>query len=180
MIGDKSQLHKRIEFRKGFTLAETLIAIFIFVIIVTSAVALLVSGMMSQRKSISLQTVQDNARYALESIAKEIRMSTINSSSGYSGSELKITAHKQSGDVEVSYRLQNNKIERGEGSLPDYQAITSDDVKVTNLMFYLNDYNIIVGPHPRVTVVIETEAIGDKPEQQAKINLQTTLSSRSY
>jgi hypothetical protein len=107
-------------------------------------------------------------------MAKEIRMSQINTTVGENNS-LDITAHKETGEVSVIYYLDSSRIFRNEEG--NSQAITSDKVKVSNLKFYVSkDGNI----QPRVTIVMTVESTGQKPEQQAKINLQTTISSRAY
>ncbi len=63
----------------GFTLVELLIAMAVFSLIVVAMSATAVSVIKSQRKGFALQNSQETARYILESISKEIRMSVINS-----------------------------------------------------------------------------------------------------
>ncbi|MDD2730769.1 MAG: prepilin-type N-terminal cleavage/methylation domain-containing protein [Candidatus Portnoybacteria bacterium] len=62
----------------GFTLIELLTAVAVFLIVVLVITGIFSAAAKSQRKAFALQNVQETARYLLESMTKEIRMSTVN------------------------------------------------------------------------------------------------------
>lgn len=154
---------------RGFTLIELLVALAVFAVVIVLAVDIFLRGLEGQRKSSALQLVQENGRYALELMAREIRMSTINTSERQSNI-LEITAYKSSGSEDVSYELSGGQI------LRNSQAITSEKVKVSSLNFYIRKNNI----QPNVTITMTIETFGEKASQKSKINLETTISSRDY
>lgn len=161
--------------KQGFTLIETVIALAVFAMVMLAVISIFMAAIQSQRRGYALQDIQENARYALEMMAKEIRMAEINNSAGVSSS-LDITAHKPEGDKNVVYSLNNGQIIRNEaGGLN--QAITSTKVEVTDLQFYVEKD---VQLQPRVTVAIQIKGKGGQVEAQPQINLQTTIVSRTY
>lgn len=152
----------------GFTFIETIVAVAIFSLVVVMVVGIFISIIQAQRKGLASQKVQENARYVLEMMAREIRMSEINTAAGLQNS-LDITAHKATGDEAILYSLSNYQIMR------NGQPITSDQVKINYLGFYVTK-NL----QPRVTINLQVIAQGGKPSEQAQMNLQTTIVSRSY
>lgn len=157
---------------KGFTLIELMVAMAIFVIVISVVLSLFTMGIRSQRKIIALQNVQDNARYLLGFIAKEVRMSEINS---VSSAGLNIT--RPDGES-VSYFFNNSqgKIERTDSSTSG--PINSGQVSVTG-SFYGLGIGRGDGQQARVTIVMKVETSGAKVEQKAEINIQTTLNPRN-
>lgn len=153
---------------KGFTLIELIVAMAIFVVVISLTMGIFVKAIEGQRKVKAIQNVQENARFVLERMAREIRMSTINTSAG---NNLGITAYKVTGDESVIYSLSGDQI------LRNGEAVTSSQIQVSQLKFYVNqDPNI----QDRVTIMIAVQNIAQKPKQQVKINLQTTISLRDY
>lgn len=75
--------------RKGFTLIELIVAIFIFSLITVAIVSVFVSTVTSYGKAKAIKTVKENAEFAMASIAKDVRMGKIvNPSAGYSNGSL--------------------------------------------------------------------------------------------
>ena len=74
---------------KGFTLIELIIATAIFVIIIGILGGIYGQINKIQRRSVEIQKAIDNTRYALEVMAKAIRMSEINTTT--SGSLINMT-----------------------------------------------------------------------------------------
>ncbi|MFC1700751.1 PilW family protein [Patescibacteria group bacterium] len=155
---------------KGVTLVEVIVALAIFWVVISVAVNIFAYELKGQRKSSAMQLVQNNSRYALESISKEIRMSHIEADSNEN--MLHITAYKIGGvAVDVVYILAGGKILRN-GS-----AITSDQISVSKLKFYINNQ---ANTPAIMTIVMTAETSGAKAEQNVKIDLQTTISTRNY
>ena len=157
---------------KGFTLIELIIAMTIFVIVISLILTLFMMGIRAQRKVIAIQNVQDNARYLLGFIAKEIRMSTINS---VTTTTLDII--RPDGES-VSYFFDDSEaeIERTDSSTSG--PINSGQVSVTGSFSGLG---IGTGDvqQARVTITINVETSGIKVEEKAEIDIQTTLNPRN-
>lgn len=155
---------------KGYTMIELLVALSIFVIVVVVVLGLFSTAIKGQRKVISQQNVQENARFLLEFMAKEIRMSTITSGNGTSGS---LTLIRSDGDS-VTYSVVSGKIYRNSGQ------VSSDEVMVIG-NFYVEGVGAGISDNqqPKVVIALEVQGVGTKAEEQSKINIQTTLSQRN-
>jgi len=158
---------------KGFTIIELLVALAIFSLVIVSMAAVAVSVIKSQRKGFVLQESQENARYILESMSKEIRMSKIISNAGDGLSTLNITNSK---GEDVDYRFVSQKLQRqvnGGG----WQDLSSANLEITG-GFYIRKS---ASPNrAAVTVVMQVESTTGQVEEQTEIHLQSTISSRSF
>lgn len=166
--------------QKGMTLAELIVAIGIFVIIVTVAVGIFLSALKANRKIKAQEEILDNARYSLETISKELRMSEIVNVTG-TFNNLNVTAYKNRGNsspINYYLRTANGRIYKDDTSDSDpAQPITDAGLNVTDLKFYVSKTDNI---QPKVTIMMYVSSRGSKPEEISKIRLQTTVSSRSY
>ena len=155
--------------KRGFTLIELLVGVAVFALAITIALGLLMTGLRSQRKSIAIQNVSDNARYLVSFMAKEIRMSEFNSVDSETTPQLNIV-HPVDGSI--TYKFTGTQILRND------QPINSDEVQVDGRFFI--DGKKVGGDdkQPKVTIVMKVKTIGTKTEEQAEIILQTTLSQR--
>jgi len=158
---------------KGFTLIELLIAMAVFSLIVVAMSATAVSVIKSQRKGFALQNSQETARYILESVSKEIRMSVINSvdSGGNPVNILNITNAKSE---TFDYQFDNtNKILYRGG-----QALNSTNLEVTG-GFYIRK-SVSLPARAVVTLIMKVKVTGGRAEEEAEIYLQSTISSRAF
>jgi len=164
---------------RGFTLIELIVALAAFSLVVLSISGIFISVINSQRKILSIQNTQEAGRYLLESMTKEIRMSTINSSSAEGVSTLYITNSKGE-DVNYVFDNTNKRLLRQNPILsPDQNQILSpDNIELTG-SFYITK-KTSAPEAPKVTIVMKLKAKGVKPEQQAVVDLQTTVSARGY
>ena len=153
---------------RGFTIIELIVAVAIFSIVATVAVGLLTNVLRSQRKVIAVQNIQDNGRYLIGFIAKEIRMSKIRSSDG--GMTILNIVHPENGNI--TYAFSGTQI------LRNTEPINSDEVEVLG-SFYVDGKSVGDDEQPRVTIVMKVKTTGTKTEEQAEINLQTTLTQRN-
>ncbi len=161
---------------KGFTLIELLVAMTVFSLVMVTMSASAVSILKSQRKGFALQDNQETARYILESVSKEIRMSKINSADSGGGlvSVLNITNSK---GEDIGYRFVSQKLQRqvnGGG----WQDLNSTNLEVTG-SFYIRK-SASLPARAVVTLVMKVKAIGNKAEEEAEIYLQSTVSSRAF
>ena len=160
---------------KGFTLIELLIAMAVFSMVVVAMSATAVSVLKSQRKSFTLQNIQENARYILESVSKEIRMSVINSddSGGNPTTDGKLNITNAKSETFDYWFDNSNKILYRGG-----QALNSTNLEVTG-SFYIRKSTSLPA-RAVVTLVIQVKATGNRTEKEAEIYLQSTISSRAF
>lgn len=180
---------------KAFTLVELLVAMVIFITVISTVISIFGRVLEQQRRTFALQNVQDNARYALEAIAREVRMANVLSPHmedphymedprwGGGFEELKITNYK---DEKVIFRwfydepYKQFKVSRDGG---DWVSLTSQDVEITNFQFYVRKCTTedpIVEIQPRVTVSIGIRSAEPVYSELTEIYLETTVSTRMY
>lgn len=178
---------------RGFTLVELLVAISVFVAAVTSISAIYIAIIRSQQKSNIQRLTQQDARYAIEAITREVRMATGGIINGVNYPAIYIpnnrtlvitTTNYENGQVEQkTFNLENDQIK------VNGQPITSNKLKVTEFKLenYLsnNDYNPttkIPNRQPSLTITVTTEQKDQNipVSRRAKTTLRTTISSRDY
>jgi len=154
----------------GLTLIELIVAIGIFGLVVTMAVSIFVIALVSQRRIISLRNIEDNGRFALESMTREIRTGK---KLGGSVNSLSFTNAKSES---VVYRLNNQTIEKSSDGGANYSAVTGSEVTVDYLNVYLLGQALGDGLEPRVTITIGiTSQVGS---QVSNTKIQNTVSER--
>jgi len=180
----------------GFTLIELMVAVSIFAVVMVISTGSIVSVFDSNRKSQTLRTVIDNLSLTMESMTRTIRFGTnyhcdINqgaitgprdcSGVGWSDS----MSVKSSDSKQVSYRLENNRIVRTIVGVQGDYYMTSSDMQITDLRFYVfgskefydgSTYDL---NQPQVIIVIRGYA-GSKQSSRSEFTLQTTVSQRSF
>lgn len=164
----------------GFTLIELLVAMAIFSVVVVVAVDIFLMGLGGAQRIFGSQAVQEGGRFIMESMAKEVRMSRVNSldgvaylslPNGVSGpyASLNITnAHGQT--LDYVFDGASQQVRRAG------EILSSNDIEATG-KFYLTKSGSL---QSRVTVVLNLINKSARAGQRAAINLQTTVSSREY
>jgi prepilin-type N-terminal cleavage/methylation domain-containing protein len=165
--------------QQGFTLIELLIAAAVFTYVVSSISGLFVTAVNVQRRATGIQRIEENAQFALESIAREVRVSTVTSGDTVCSpvvdpvatAELVID-HPINGIVTYRY-------DRSSGSGMLYrndQPITSDNVDITSFAFCVSGSGRD-GHQTRVTIPATLQASAG-PSTRVSVSLQTTVTSR--
>ena len=183
---------KKLKSAKGVSLIELLVAVTIFSILILSATGIFKMVVDGQRNSISAQNVQENIRYAMEKMSKEMRMAQISNTDCYAGATNKVfntldddqvLYFKNQDGACVFYYLYDESIvidmNFGENLMSEH--ITPARVKVSNLKFYVEDNPIGSSKslQPYVTMVMDAKAVGQAIHEQ-KMKIQMTVSSRDY
>jgi len=184
---------KKLKPAKGVSLIELMLAMAIFSVLILSATGIFKMVVEGQRNAVSAQNVQENIRYAMEKISKEIRMAqasdaaceptavykVFNTTAGSSSLHFK----NQDGQC-LTYYLEDNRLKlivaNGLEVIAD-GFVTPGALEVSNLKFYLDD-DLIGAFHskqPYVTMVMDVKAIGLAINEQ-KMKIQITVSSRYY
>lgn len=156
---------KKLKWR-GFTLIEMLVTMTISVLIIGAICGVFVSSIKGKQRIYQLKEIEDNARYAMELMSREIRMAqSINASDG-SYDTLEFT-NSSGGDV--SYGLSGFSLIN-----QDSEPITSDNVKITNLTFYINDTSAPAQSRVTISMTVASD------DESVSMNFQTTISPRIY
>ena len=183
-------------YSKGFTLVEALVATSVFAFVVSSIVGIYISTIQLDRKTRGERAVAENARFIMEFLAKEVRNGRIDYASypGQTANEIDQLYVVNQSDEAEAFRLEGSNcattgvcnITLTKNPLPPTN-LNSANVKVTKLEFRAgpleNPYVLANNDHeqPKVTIILELQAnTGNSISDQAKINLQTTLSTRYY
>jgi len=162
---------------KGFTLIELMVAVGVFSIAITASSGLFITSLRGQQRTYVVQNLADNARYAMEAMAKEMRMGSGFSGATCAGNSCSFISHMMHRDGKnVKFSLgADAKImfDDGISELP----ITSANIEVTSL-----DFELIGGSattQERVVIVMQARVAGSSPYTSADITLQTTVSPRA-
>jgi len=187
-----SLFFRKIKSAAGVSLIELVVSITLFSVLILSATGIFKMVVDGQRSAISAQNVQENMRYAMEKMSKEIRMAQISNQICDPGATNKVfnTADgdrelyfKNKNDECITYYLENNRLKImvgvGVGAVADF--VTPAKVEVSNLNFFVDDDLISAfhGKQPYVTMVMDVKAIGQAIHEQ-KMKIQMTVSSRYY
>ncbi len=171
MIGVKIKKQEQ-----GFTLAELLVAMSIFVVFVVVLVGIFVRLLKTYRYLDELILVNNSSGYVLEQLIREIR-------TGFDFCQNITTENPQpcQRDNQSFLTFTNNDLESVNYSLVNGEllrngiALNSLETKVEDLKFFVTQENNYCFPW-RVTVLM---TVGPKnSEVKQKVSLQTTISSR--
>jgi len=185
------KINSKLRFLKsGFTLLEMIISIGIFSVIVIAAIGITLSVSNAQIKTANIQAIQDNIRFSLELITKEMRTGskyTLTSICAGPGSEISFDTAL---DEKRVYFLDsaNKRIMRAkemittsdcDGSSKKAAPFTAEDVFVDRLIF-LTTGNLRgpVDGQPRITILLKVRSKSPKFELESSMDLQTTVVQR--
>lgn len=163
-------MEQRNKKESGFTIIELVVATGIFSLVISMIFSIYILAAGGQRRVIAVKNTQDNARFALEAMAREIRTG-MNFSGG--GSTLTFTNARAES---VIYRLNNGAIEKSSDGGATFAALTGPEVTINTLGFYVLGQAPGDGIQPRVTITIGiTSQVGN---QTSNLKVQTTVSER--
>ena len=158
---------------QGFTLAESLAAAFVFIIFITSCVTLYINIHSTQRALSNFSLVCDDLSFTIERMAREIRMGYRFSSTN--PNEISFT---NSRGENVTYRLNpsRKRIERVVNGVSE--VLTSENIEVEDLRFYLTGEDTEDDLQPKVTISIKFKSTGGKESEKYEKTVQVSVSSR--
>ena len=168
--------------KKGFTLIELMVAVSIFIIIMTISMGSIIGIFNVNRKSRTLKTVLNNLNLTTESMSKEMRFGkNYHCGSG----DVTTPQNCPSGDTlmsflsndgaQITYRSRDNGIEKrvGNGS---YIPITAPEIIIDDLTFYTLGAGTSDTLQPKVIMIIKSHAGTGK--SRSDFTLQTLVSQR--
>lgn len=176
----------------GYTLIELLVAIGLFLVVVTIAVGGFTRALRTQRQVQQLIAAQSNVSLAIEQMAREIRTGT-NFCDGTVVDGASMTCSSVTDPVElkfrnalgkiVAYRLKAGAIERGVrdvvGGTVNFQKITGENANIQYLNFRLFGNRPGSDYPPRITISLGVSPRGDVGISSVTVDLQTTVSARN-
>lgn len=167
----------------GFTLIEMIIAIDIFSLIAIAAVAITTEAAIAQAKTASTQAVQDNVRFGVELITKELRTGIAYGLSSYCnatpGKELSFMA--ADGKIRVYY-LSGTNVKRLVGTTDCSLAATfiGDDVDVTRMQVRIGGQaSGSADGQPWAMITLSVQSHDQRLAVQTRMDLATTVVARA-
>lgn len=170
---------------RGFSLLEMIVSLGVF----STAILIILGSILSisdaQKKTISLQAVEDNLRFAADMMSREIRTGSVYNCEGGdfvsdcpSGSP--IFAFDSIGGARIIYRWNgvNKSIEESEDNGSTFYPITGSDLKIEELTFYVFGSENLDSKHPRVMMAMKAVAGEEKAKTRSEFNIQTTVAQR--
>ena len=127
----------------GFTLLEILVAMGLFVVLIIVLVNIYLLALKSQRQTAARQETLQSARFVMETISRQVRISEIDYAYAYdgdadlgiNGSESELALIDPDGNL-IVYKLQNSQLVVDVGGI-QYALTSAADLEVINLDFYL-------------------------------------------
>ncbi|MDO8500168.1 MAG: prepilin-type N-terminal cleavage/methylation domain-containing protein [bacterium] len=166
---------------RGFSLLEMMISTGIFSVVILTAVGAMLSLNQAQIKAQNVQNIQDNIRFTLEAMTKELRtgMNYNPVSCGVHGCT-EIDFNRQEGTL-VGYCLDSGVIKRFVSPVicASGSPVTSSAVVIDTLYFYVTGR--IPGPadgQPRITVTIAAHSVNPTLRLNTALNIETTVTAR--
>lgn len=164
----------------GFTLLEMTVALGIFSVVIMTAVGAVIAVSDAQVKSAKMQSIQDNLRFALEAMTKEIRISKFFQPSGGMAPSYASLAFTRGDGTQVMYCADSGAIRKATGAGMNCaagSAITDDSIVIEQLSFYVIGH--AAGPsdgQPRITAVLKARSAD--PKLATSFRIQTTVTQR--
>lgn len=160
--------------KTGFTLVEILVTIGILGIIVVVASNLFFSLLKGSMKTKTLQTVKQNGTYAISVMERMIRNARGIETCTSAMKKIKIT----NPDMRTTeFDLTGPQIASNSGNF-----LTSNEVKVESSK--VNQFDCVPGNGKPAVVTIQFSlsqaALANRPEEEASVTFQTTVSLRNY
>lgn len=154
----------------GLTMPEMLVSISLFVVVITATSAAFLSSLKTQKQIIALLNAGDTASYALEVMARDIRMGKT-----FFSPVAESLTFLNSKNQAIVYRLNNDAVEKSVGG-ESFQPLTSSNIKVLDLNFLVDGEKRYDDEQARITIILKIST--SYGSQEFITNLQTTVSPR--
>ena len=159
----------------GFTLIELIVALGVFMVVMTITLSAFLNLMDIQKKTEAFRKVNDNLNFAMEAMMREIREGTKYCPSGCASGTLSFT-NKDGDAVKYEWDETEKYIKRTKGS-DESLRMTSDGIKIISLSFLVKGNGAGDNQQPLVTISIRGES-GEKEKLKSSLDLQATVSQR--
>lgn len=177
--------------KSGFTLVELLVSVALFTMVMTVSIGSLLVLTNANRKEQALKTSVNNINFAIETMAREIRMGRfyycdsvdpIDNSTRDCPSGEEWIGFKSSDDDFVEYKKVGTELRRRvnrASTVDPFVSMTSLNVEIDVLRFYVTGTTIgtIDGEQPLVTIVM-AGSMESGPGSRTDFNIQSTVAQR--
>ncbi|TSC78669.1 MAG: hypothetical protein G01um101433_130 [Parcubacteria group bacterium Gr01-1014_33] len=180
----------------GFTLLEMVVSIGIFTTLVIASMGIMIAITRAQSKAAALQAIQDNIRFSMELLVKELHTGAnyrlvTNGQCGSIGNAMQFTSLNQGVQERFYYLADTNgdaigdilmRVAMGTGESLDCaraEPLTAEEIVVDTLTFDIHGQTS--GPEdgqPWVTISMGVYSKEARYGKETKMNLQTTVVSR--
>lgn len=170
--------------QKGFSLVEMLVAIAIFMIVVTTTLGAFLKMVDINKKVQSVRNAMDNANLAMETMMRNIRLGY-----DYEGGDSYIAFTSQNGE-RITYGLVKTEVDQGtsktlgqmvrtvSGGAP--VAITSPDLDINTLTFYIGGATLGDNEQAHVNIFVNGKTVLPKNEHNFDFSFQSLATQRLY
>jgi len=170
----------------GFTMPEILISFSLFTIVVAAATGILLTSFRSQRSAIAFLHAQNNLRFVLESMSREMRTGigfqiippagpALRNGLGVAESGDILAFQSQQG-ANVRYRVVDGRLEKSTDGGTSYSPLTAENVTVESLKFYLS--GAAEGDSAQARLTLSLKVRTQSAAQEAEILVQTSVTQR--
>ncbi len=184
---------KNLKFDHGYSLIETMVALSIFTIVMTVAMGSLLTIIGANKKSQAIQSLMTNLNFVIDDITRNARVSTTYHCSDASlGDNVSVATNCPSGDTafafeeprgdggtssdQIVFRYNSGAIEKSTNGGSTYNTVTSSDITITNMKFYVTGATSADSVQPKVLIVLQGTAGNDDAETD--FDIQTTITQR--
>ncbi|MES2409306.1 MAG: type II secretion system protein [Patescibacteria group bacterium] len=170
---------------KGFTLIEIMVAVSIFALVMVVAIGAVLSIVSANKKSQAVSSVLTNLNFALEAMVRDLRTGYNYSCdgggdcTGFDGLGGGIISFiSTQSNLPVEYTIQNDGIVKSvDGG--NRVSLTSPDVKITSLKFYVvGTKKTVAGDYIQPRIIITIAGNYNGFGNLAEFHLQTMVSQR--
>ncbi len=181
---------------KAFTLIEMLVATVLFLLVMIAATGIFLSTIRGNARVNAMQKVENEVRYIVELISKEIRLGTINydyyqSVLGTSiENPVSVLAIKDNADNKLYFALNADGNNPGIIQMSLDEGTTWSDLNTGRVVIDSLDFYLLPSSDPfsqgatiikQPLVILNLKAHYDKGDgSSGQINIQTAISSRQY
>ena len=167
----------------GFTLLELIVAVGVFSMAILIAVSAFLSLQAAEKRTQAFINLQNNLRFALEIMAKEIRTGELYHCGDEGGTEpldclsgASALTFKNALGLTVIYKKLGSSIQKSSDGGTIFQPLTAKDITINDLTFYVVGSPAGDNLQPRVIITLKASSPvgGDTKE----LSLQTTISQR--
>lgn len=165
--------------QKGFSLVEMLVAIAIFMIVVTTTLGAFLKMVDINKKVQSVRNAMDNANLAMETMMRNIRLGY-----DYTGGGSSITFISQNGET-ITYNLTQIAGSTEIGQMVrtiglNTVAITSPDLDINELRFNVSGESIDDNIQAHVNIFVSGKTVLPKNEHNFDFSFQSLATQRLY
>lgn len=176
--------YKRHNFNAGFTLIEIMVAVTVFMVIMTMSLNAMLAVSAQNKKAQHIRSITDNINFALDTIVRDMRLGSLYDCGIPDAEKNCVTVpssmisftDKDRATIIYSLSESTHAITRQVNDLASY-ALTSDDVQIDRLNFYVT--GVGVGDNVQPQAVIELSASIVEPRgSPLKFDVQTYVTQR--